>query len=326
MVTAEPPTSTDLAGPLPSFDELPREPGGARSGWGLFGAGDSAGLMNLVTPDVAVSASKLIQTGERFALDLPTGFVSPPFFDRGVPRHTLIQRHPGRGFDDVYDNYYPQAASQWDSLAHVAARPGEFYNGATREEIAAGQRNTIEHWGSRGIATRGIVLDVSASVAERGGPGESTPIMVSDLERARERGGVRYQPGDILLVHTGFLTWYAQQSPEDRIRLSRRENTTAAGLDRSEEMAAYVWDSHAAGVASDTVGLEVWGADSDDGPYSSLHRIFIGLFGLAIGELWWLADLVRACDRAGRYEVFLISSPGNHPGATGSEPHALAIL
>jgi len=325
MVTADQPIP--INGPdLPTYDELPVEPGGARSGWGLFGPTDSAGLMNLVTPEVTRAASTLVRTGERFALDLPTAFVSPAFFDRGVPRHTLIQRRPGLGFDDVYDNYFPQAASQWDSLAHVAARPGEFYNGATREQIAAGERNTIEHWGSRGIATRGIVLDVSASVAERGGPGASTPVRVSDLEEARERAGVQYRPGDILLVHTGFLTWYAEQSQEVKTRLARRGNTTAAGLDRSEEMAAYIWNSHAVGVASDTVGLEVWGTDSEDGPYGSLHRIFIGLFGLAIGELWWLDDLVRACNDAGRYEVFLTSSPGNHPGATGSEPHALAIL
>jgi hypothetical protein len=325
MTTADQPTP--VTGPnMPSYHELPIEPGGARSGWGLFGPTDSAGLMNLITPEVTRAAAALVRTGERFALDVPTAFVNPPFFDRGVPRHTLIQRRPGRGFDDVYDNYFPQAASQWDSLAHVAARPGEFYNGATREEITAGERNTIEHWGSVGIATRGIVLDVSESVLARGGPGTSTRVRVSDLEEARERAEVQYRPGDILLVHTGFLTWYAEQAIDTRIRLSRREHTTAAGLERSEEMAAYIWNTHAVGVASDTLGLEVWGAQNENGPYGSLHRIFIGLFGLAIGELWWLADLVRGCHDTGRHEVFLTSSPGNHPGATGSEPHALAIL
>ncbi|HEY0247205.1 MAG TPA: cyclase family protein [Gryllotalpicola sp.] len=310
---------------LPGFRELPREPGGARQAWGLFGPDDSAGLMNLISPEGTREAARLVERGAVFPLDVRLGFVDPPFFDRGLPRHTLIQRRPGSTFDDVYDNLFPQASSQWDSLAHVAARPEEFYNGATRAEIVAGLRNTVDHWARRGIATRGIVLDVAARVAERGGPGAGIPITVADLEEARRSAGLEYRPGDILLVHTGFLAWYGRQDRATRVRLSRRESTVAPGLERSEAMSEYVWNAHVAGVASDTVGLEVWPGAAEPGPYGSLHRIFIGLYGLAIGELWWLDELVRDCAEDGRYEVFLTSAPWNFPGATGTPPNALAL-
>jgi kynurenine formamidase len=323
---------TEVTGPdrgepvsLPDFHDLPREDGGAREAWGFFGPDDSAGLMNLLSPQGTATAARLVERGAVFPLDVRLGYVDPPFFDRGLPRHTLIQRRPGRTFDDVYDNLFPQASSQWDSLAHVAGRPGEFYNGATREQIAAGLRNTIDHWGRRGIATRGIVLDVSERVAERGGPGASIPVTVDDLEEARVKAGVEYRPGDILLVNTGFLAWYGKQDRETHLRISKRESTVAPGLDHSEQMAEYIWNAHVVGVASDTVGLEVWPGDPAAGPYGSLHRIFIGLFGLAIGELWWLDDLVKDCNEDGRYEVFLTSAPWNFPGATGSPPNALAM-
>ena len=46
----------------------------------------------------------------------------------------------------VYDNFYPQASSQWDSLAHVGYAPDQMYNGVTESEVLAGTRNTIDHW------------------------------------------------------------------------------------------------------------------------------------------------------------------------------------
>ncbi|WP_390226632.1 cyclase family protein [Gryllotalpicola reticulitermitis] len=281
--------------------------------------------MNLITPEKTRDAARLVRRGAMFPLDVQLGFVDPPFFDRGLPRHTLIERRPGRTFDDAYDNLFPQASSQWDSLAHVAARPEQFYNGATRAQIRAGERNTIDHWARRGIATRGILLDVSERVSERGGPGESVAVTAADLDEARDRAGVEFEPGDVMLVRTGFLSWYGDQSRESRVRMSRRESTAAPGLERSESMAEYLWNAHVVGVASDTVGLEVWPGEEDPGPFGSLHRILIGLYGLAIGELWQLDELARDCRADGRYDVFLTSAPWNFPGAIGSPPNALAL-
>ena len=53
--------------------------------------------------------------------------------------------------------------------------------------------------------------------------------------------------------------------------------------------------------------------------------MLIGQFGMALGELWWLADLARDCAADGVYEMFLASAPLNAPGGIGSPANAVAI-
>jgi len=223
----------------------------------------------------------------------------------------------------VIDNYFPQGGSQWDSLGHVPWERNAFYNGATSAEVIGGERNTIDHWARRGIATRGILLDVSDAVAAAGGPGESTPVTVAMLEAARTAAGLEFRPGDILLVRTGFLEWYRGQDAATRERQSLRVGITTPGLEHSEAMVEYLWDAHVAGVASDTAGLEVF--PSEEGPFGSLHPILIGQFGMALGELWALDALAADCAADGVYEFLLVSAPLNVPGGIGSPANATAI-
>ncbi len=309
---------------LPRYRDLPELPDGGRSGWGLFGDDDSVGLMNLLTPHGVVDAARLIRKGAVFPLDLPIDFIDPPFFQRGATRHRVLERRPGFGLDDVLDNYFPQSGSQWDSLGHVPYEQNSFYNGASSEEVKSGRRNTIDNWARRGIVTRGILLDVADDVAAAGGAGDSTPVTVEFLERARQRAGVEYRPGDVLLIRTGFLDWYAKQGQEVRERQSLRAGITTPGVEHSEELVEYLWDSHAAGVASDTAGLEVFPTDLSR-PFGSLHQILIGQFGMALGELWALDSLAADCAADGAFEFLLVSAPLNIPGGIGSPANATAI-
>src|SRR5215472_2517030 len=199
---------------LPSYQELPAAPRGGRSAWGLFGPDDNLGLVNLLTPERVTAAARLVRTGQMFPLDMPLGSVDPGLARyRGTPRHTVLHRPGTVGFDDLYDNFYPQASSQWDSLGHVGYAPDEFYNGATEAEVLSGARNTIEHWARHGIAGRAIMLDIPPAMAEAGREYErgSTAIGVDELELARRRTGLDYAPGDIILLHTGFASWYMKQ-------------------------------------------------------------------------------------------------------------------
>jgi hypothetical protein len=60
-------------------------------------------------------------------------------------------------------------------------------------------------------------------------------------------------------------------------------------------------------------------------PFGFLHRILIGQFDLAIGELWWLDDPARSCRADRRYESFMTAAPVNVVGGIGSSANALAI-
>ncbi len=313
---------------LPCYADLPGAANGGRSAWGVFGDKDSLGTINLQTPERIAGAAALIRTGEVFPLNAPITFPDPPLFLRKAVRHTLLPEPDTPGFDERLDVFYPQGSSQWDSLAHVGYAADAFYNGTTAAEIRAGSRNTIDRWARRGIAGRAVLLDVDALLGGAGtgyDPGASRAISVSELEAARRAASVVWQPGDIMLVHTGFLRWYEQQPADVRERMAESEDFEAVGLARTEEMVGYLWDAHVSAVASDNPAVEVWPPRWDGGPFGFLHRMLIGQLGLALGELWWLDDLAQSCRGDARYTAFLTAAPLHLPGGVGSPANAIAL-
>jgi kynurenine formamidase len=311
---------------LPRYRDLPAAPDGGRSAWGLFGPDDNVGLLNLQTPARIAAAARLVRTGKCFPLDASIYAFRPPVSAfRGLPRHHVLHSRRSVTVDDVYDNFYPQASSQWDSLGHVGYTSEAFYNGASQDDVVVGQRNTIDHWARRGIAGRAVLLDVPRTFAELErsyDPGTSTAFTVEDVELARQRSAVEFQAGDVLLLHTGFAGWYLSQRPADRAKISG--DIRAPGLAHGEEMCEYLWDSHISAVASDTFAVEVYPPERET-PTGFLHRVLIGQFGMALGELWRTEELAADCAHDGVYEMFLTSAPLHAPGGLGSPANALAF-
>ena len=245
---------------LPKYEDLPPADGGARSGWHVFGDDDQVGRLNLQTPDRVVDAARLVNSGAVFPLNAPVDAVDPPMFGRGAPRHTVIDAGNDCDFDDQLDDFNPQASSQWDSLAHVGFAPGVFYNGADADDVRHGRRNTIDHWARRGIAGRGVVIDLDDLLGGAGAgfdPGETRRVTVAELEAARRRAGVSWQPGDVMILHTGYLEWYLGQDRATREDIAAAgDDIASVGLDRGPEMLAYLWDSGIAAIGADNPGVE----------------------------------------------------------------------
>ena len=316
--------------PLPDYSQLPAAPAGGRSAWGLFGAEDSAGLMNLLGPAQAVRAAALVRTGRTFPLDAPLDYLDPPLYERSPLQVTITQNRGGKGLDDTYHGFNPQASSQWDALGHVAYRADEFYNGATLNDVLHGGRNTIEHWAARGVVTRGVLLDLERTAIAEGrpyDPGSSHAFSVADLEAALARTGTTIEQGDVIVLRTGFMKWYRELSGEERTRIADRTQLTACGIEHTEAMAEFLWNTHAVAVVSDSPSLEVWPMDwSDEAfPFGCLHQVLIAQFGMGIGELWLLEDLADACAQDGVHEFMLTSAPLHLRGGVGSPANALAI-
>ncbi len=312
---------------LPRYSDLPPAPHGGRSAWGLFGAEDSVGLVNLMTPERIARAARLVVRGASFPLDAPIGAFEPSTSPvRTPPQHTVLHPPESFSFDDLYDNFYTQAGSQWDSLGHVGYDINAYYNGATAQDIIRGDRNTIAHWSWHGIAGRGVLLDMIRSAGTAGyDPGESVAFGVDDLERARRLANVEFEPGDIVLLYTGFAEWYLGKSMEERHQL--RRPVSSPGLAHSEDVVEYLWNAHVAAVVADNHAVEVWPVDlaPEYPPLSFLHRILIAQLGMALGELWWLKDLADDCALDGRYACFVASAPFNAPKGVGSPANAVAF-
>lgn len=314
---------------LPSYDELPEGHLGGRLGWHVFGQDDQLGLVNLLTPQRRARAAGLVHRGESFTLDLPLGYFDPPLNPaRGIARHHVIDQPGGIGLDDVWDNVFPQAGSQWDSLAHIGYGRDVYYNGATAEDIKGAGRNGIDHWARHGISGRGVVLDMVRSLAAAGrayDPGDTTEFGPEELEIAREFAGIEYEPGDIILLHTGFTGWYARRSASQRKMVPK--TLTAPGLAHTEAVCRYLWDAHVSAVATDTFAVEAWPADTsaEAAPFGFIHQMLIGSFGMALGELWNLDELASSCAIDGIYQGLVVSNPTYALGGISSAPNAVFL-
>jgi hypothetical protein len=312
---------------LPDYDDLPRSSAGVPLAWHLFGADDNVGMLNLQTPRGVIEAARLVRKGSVFSLNAPLDLFSPSLAPArsSARHHTVVTQAPWVAVcDDVVDNFFPQSSSQWDSLAHVGASADSFYNGATLAEIRSGQRNGIDHWARRGIAGRAVVLDLEVGQSDYN-PGSSHAFTVKDLERAKIAAGIDCRPGDVIILNTGFGTWYSGLDPVQKMTLARAG--TAPGVERSEDMCRYLWNAHPAAIVSDTFAVEVAPLDHrpDAAPFGFIHQVLIGGFGMALGELWWLADLVADCRSDGIFECLLVSAPLHLSGGIGSTANALAI-
>jgi kynurenine formamidase len=313
----------------PSYADLPVKPGApAGSAWGLFGDDDQLGCLNLLTPERVIAAAKLVRKGAIFPLNLRIDEPNPPLFGRGAPRVELVVGEVHR--DDYLDNFWPQASSQWDSMRHILHPREGFYNGVKADEVVpGGGKLGIENMAQRGIAGRGVLLDVARHLEHAGRPLDYTTasLITKDvLSNCAKAQGVSIETGDVLIIRTGWLNWYLNEATAEQKKEMAGEamlHLKAPGIGPDEEMASYLWDLHVAAVASDNPSLEAWPPGPDSGGF--LHFRLIPLFGMPIGELWYLEDLAADCAADGVYEFMLTSAPLNVPGGVGSPPNALAI-
>jgi kynurenine formamidase len=318
---------------LPRYRDLPVDPRyPQKTAWGLFGEDDDIGMFNLQTPERVAAAARRVRKGAVFALNWEQHKPDPPLFGRGALRHTVFRKNPvGHHGDDVLDNFYPQASSQWDGLTHVGDYEHGFWGGVTVQQLRASgdkHRLGIDHWARRGIAGRCVLLDVARFRAAQGRPidcATADPISVEDLEGTRTSQGVTPEPGDVWLVRTGWIAWYEQQRYRVRMALADRGSFKAPGLLCSEAMAEYLFDHHPAAIAGDNPALECWPPPNALEPDGFLHHYLLGRFGIAIGEMFVLDALADDCAQDGVFEAFFTSAPLNIKGGTGSPPNALAI-
>ncbi len=314
---------------LPRYSDLPvREGAPPGSAWGVFGDDDEVGTINLQTPERVVAAVSSIRSGKVFALNLPINIPDPPLFTRGKHSHT-VKIFPTAEFvlDDYLDNFYPQASSQWDALAHVKHPVHGAYNGIPDNQITGrgGMRLGIDNLARRGIAGRGVLADVARHYDRRGkkidfSKAESIPL--EDVQTTLVEEGVALQAGDVLLIRIGWTRFYMSASAETKEELARE--TVVPGIEGSERTARWLWDNHLAAVASDSPALEAL-PKSAGNEMEFLHFHMLAFFGMPIGEMWNLEGLAEDCAADGRYDFFLTSAPLNVPGGVGSPPNALAI-
>ncbi|KEF62063.1 uncharacterized protein A1O9_00035 [Exophiala aquamarina CBS 119918] len=331
---------------LTPFDELPNK----RQVWPYPKNSREEGLGRLVllTPDVVASAAAdLIRTGDRVNLGWELNKLEIANFGRQPCKHELISILDGVAFDDIY-TFNPQQSSQWDGLRHFSQtdptkeNPSRrvFYGGVTKEEILEPKNARIgmQCWAKEGICGRGILLDYAAYAEKRGIQYSNFSdhfIPLSALLEIAKESNLSFKRGDILFVRTGLTKeWDTKMSIESKNEYATTKTPLHAGVEGTEAMLRWIWNSGFAAVASDSLSFEIYppkksyprGEDQSDFPGLFMHEYLLAGWGMPIGELFDLEGLSEMCKRHRRWDFFVASAPFNMPGGVSSPPNCVAIF
>lgn len=188
--------------------------------WGRWGPDDEAGALNLITAGTVRRALDEVEEGRVVVLGQALGPETViPKHRKRVERLMLRDggdyaagaRRPG-GFQFAEDvvSFAAHSGTHIDALAHVWY-DDQLYNGypsTTVRSTSGAQRCGAEQL--RPIITRGILLDVAGLPDIRLEPGDA--ITHDHLEAAAEFCEVTPEPGDAVLIRTGWLGATAHDS------------------------------------------------------------------------------------------------------------------
>ena len=198
-----------------------------------------------------------------------------------------------------------------DALAHIS-QDGLLHGGTDASEAQAGGR--FESHGIHHLPPyvgRGVLLDVATHLGtDRCEPGYE--ITVADLGGAARAQGTPIQPGDAVLVRTG---WARHAGEPDRY-LGWKSGVPGVGPDGARWLAA----EGAALAGADTIAFEVL-PPGQGHALLPVHRILLVESGINIIEVLQLEEL----SAEGPREFLFVLSHLNILGATGAPARPLAI-
>jgi len=291
--------------------QMPPEDQRCPSKWG---AGDQRGSANWMKPETVLRAAKLIRTGEVFELgdalssDPNESYVNVGRVYNLYTKPTIPVPNARTSNEELVVSELGQIGTQLDGFAHQMYG-SSFYNCFQYGDIMTRtgfKKLGIENVGT--IMTRGVLIDVAALKGLAQLP-DSYIITPEDLQQALLREKVTLQPGDSILIYTGWK------------RLKGRENARYANAAPGIGIAAGSWlaTQDPLLIAADNCCVEVRPSE----PQTSLpvHAMMLIQHGIYLMENLNLDGLAAA--RA--YEFAFVVQPLKLKGATGSTVAPAAI-
>jgi kynurenine formamidase len=279
-----------------------------------WGAGDQRGAGNHMKAATVLNAAKLIKTGEVIEL----GRVLNESMPLSAGRHFDLLTKPSTaplGANQRISNEelvvaeIGQVGTQFDGFAHQT-HGNSLYNCFKLNEIV--NRDGFSKLGIQNVGalfTRGVLLDVAKfkGVAMLG---DSYEITVADLEGTMKRQNTTINPGDAVIVHTGWGTLWGKENE----RYGR--GNPGIGVPAAQFLIAK--DPMLLG--ADTAPVEV-NPNPDKALSIPIHQLALVVNGVHLLENLKLDELAAK----NVYEFALILQPLKLEGATGSTVAPIAV-
>ncbi|MEI7754532.1 MAG: cyclase family protein [Actinomycetota bacterium] len=295
--------------------------------WGRWGEDDQRGALNLITPEAVKAAAQRRATGKVYSLAIQLTRESvPAVHDRPAPeRYTLttmadIGRVPpifeigeGVGANEDVLTMPSHIGTHMDALSHVTSE-STLYNGYPADSFTprgGAAKCGIEHTGS--FAGPAKLLDVAGYVVAHVNPEGLAPGQIIDsalLEACRASQGTQIDPGDILLVRTGWI-----EHRNATVGPAQSWMQPGLGLDA----VSFIRDYNLSAVGTDNSAVE--SIPFDQNRFLCVHIELLQQLGVTMIEHLWLAEL--AADSC--YDVLLAVGALLVTGASGSPVNPIAI-
>jgi len=232
-----------------------------------------------------------------------------------------------------------QYSTQWDSLAHVGAEfdadgdgieEAVYYNGyragvdlvgpdADAGRDGAGHRCFahhlgLEHMAYHGMQGRGVLVDLAHHLGH-----DWRGVDRKTLEEIMSADRIVVEPGDMLLLHTGFATKVLEWNRDpDPVKI----HTMCGYLDaRDQSLLEWIAESQISALVADNYAVEgLVGRDRDETRHSLLpiHHLCLFKLGVPLGEMWYLHELASWLREHDRSRFLLTAPPLRLPGVVGS--------
>lgn len=245
-----------------------------------YGADDTLGAVNRLTPAGVLKATKLVKTGKTYALGVETGPNSPAYPPRKY-QMTILQLDDGvgkpvgknqlTGNDDLMYTYMG-IGSQIDGLGHVGINH-TYYNGVhAKDFVRVTGLTKFSTSDIPPIVTRGVLLDI-AGLKGKDILDAGTAINKAEIDAAMKAQGVSIGDGDVVLFHTGWMNI----SETDGAKFMKGE----PGL--GVEGAKYLASMGVVAVGSDSFGVEVIPFETE-GQFFPVHQELLTRRGIYLLE------------------------------------------
>ena len=280
-----------------------------------WGAMDERGSGNLMKPEQVLKAAKLIRTGEVIELGQVLDPLNMPFFPGRqlsiLTKRTNVLPQSNRRFsnEEMVIGEIGQIGTQFDGFSHQGIDNG-LYNCFQQDQIATRNGFTklgIEKVGA--LITRGVLIDVAALKGVEMLP-DAYEITAQDLQDALKRQNLTLQPGDAVIVNTGWGKLWGK----DNARYMKTDPGIGVGA------AEWLARQNPMLVGSDNWSVEV-NPNPDPKIGSPVHQILLAINGIHMLESLKLDEL--AAKRIN--EFALILEPLKLKGATGSTVAPIAV-